>query len=62
MNRKDFSVNLKDYNGEGRWSVEAVQMRYREYCTIFNVETPRAIKPKEHVNGDVRWVYVWSVA
>lgn len=57
MNREDFSGNLRNYNGEGRWSVEAVQKRYREYCGALQVEPSRSLTPREHSEGDVRWIY-----
>ena len=37
MNRSDFLGNTRDYNGKGKWSVEAVQRRYREYCAALHV-------------------------
>jgi hypothetical protein len=57
MNRQDFLGNVRNYNGKGIWSVEAVQMRYRGYCAAFHVETGRSIAPKEIRQGDVRWIY-----
>jgi hypothetical protein len=57
MNREEFSGNLRSYNGEGRWSVEAVRDRYREYCMTFHVEHPRQLSPREHREGDVHWIY-----
>jgi hypothetical protein len=47
---------LRSYNGEGRWSVEEVLHRYREYCAALHVECPRSLKPREHTEGGVRWV------
>ena len=57
MNRADFSGNVRNYNGEGNWSVEAVQRRYREYCAAFHVETNRSLAPRETREGDVHWIY-----
>jgi hypothetical protein len=53
----DFSGNVKNYNGDGKWSVEAVQKRYGDYCTAFRVEAGRSLSPMEHKEGDVRWIY-----
>jgi hypothetical protein len=36
----------QDYNGEGRWTVEAVQARYLEYC-----------RERVHVEGRKQWIY-----
>ena len=57
MDADSFSGSLRDYNGEGRWSVEAVRTRYRHYCTSLHVERPRLPTPREHIEGVVRWVY-----
>jgi hypothetical protein len=57
MNRADFSGNLRDYNGDGKWSVGSVQQRYREYCIAFRVDTPRVLSPREYAEGDIQWVY-----
>jgi hypothetical protein len=57
MNREDFSGNVRNYNGDGKWSVEAVQNRYRDYCAAFHVEIHRSLNPSEHSEGDVRWIY-----
>ncbi len=57
MNRDNFSGTLRNYNGEGRWSIESVQDRYREYCAALHVELPRLLTPRDHTEGDVRWIY-----
>ena len=48
---------IHDYNGEGRWTVVAVQTRYFEYCRRYGVESPSPPIPREHVEGNKRWVY-----
>ena len=57
MDGDSFSGSFRDYNGEGRWSVEAVRTRYSQYCTSLKVEEPRLLTPRDHHEGDVRWVY-----
>jgi len=50
-------VEIRDYNGTGEWSAQAVRRRYLDYCERFGQESPRDLKPREHVEGDVRWIY-----
>jgi hypothetical protein len=57
MNRLDFLGDVRNYNGEGQWSVAAVQTRYREYCDALHVESSRSLHPKEWREGDVLWIY-----
>ncbi len=57
MNPLDFLGNVRNYNGKGSWSVEAVQTRYREYCAAFHVDGSRSLDPKESREGDVLWIY-----
>ena len=53
----DGVVEVRDYNGTGRWSVSAVQTRYGDYCRRFHVSAPELPVPREHIEGSVRWVY-----
>jgi len=51
-----------DYNGtpdagSSRWTVEAVQQRYREYARALKVRLPADIKPVEHIEGQFLWIY-----
>ena len=56
--RKSSTGNLvHDYNGEGRWSVAAVQTRYLEYCREYGLESSGPPVPREHVEGQEQWVY-----
>ena len=57
MNRRDFLGNIKNYNGKNRWSVEAVQTRYRDYCRALALEPSRTLQPFEHRQGDIVWIY-----
>lgn len=46
-----------DYNGEGRWTLEAVQTRYLEYGRQLGANSSHPPVPREHVEGQKRWVY-----
>ncbi len=50
-------MRIHDYNGDGRWSASAVQVRYADYARRFAVETPRMLAPKIYERGDARWIY-----
>ncbi len=49
--------DLRDYNGTGAWSVSAVQSRYRQYCDLLEIRSPRLLEPIEHREGQVLWIY-----
>jgi hypothetical protein len=48
---------LRNYNGVLEWSVESVQGRYRQYCRTLGVKEPNVPHSREHVEGNVRWIY-----
>ena len=48
---------VRDYNGDGDWSVDAVQSRYRAHCARLNVRLPRLPQPTTHRNPSGVWVY-----
>jgi hypothetical protein len=50
-------MNVKDYNGSGRWSIEAVCERYAQYARRFHVAPPRDLSPCEHTEREMKWVY-----
>jgi hypothetical protein len=50
-------MRVIDYNGSGRWTLEAVWRRYAEYARRFHVDAPCDLRPREHDEGDKRWVY-----
>src|SRR5947207_10312069 len=50
-------MEIRDYNGEGRWSSSAVMERYREYCQRFAVMNPRNLSPKTRIEGNVKWIF-----
>ena len=47
----------RDFNGVLRWSVASVQERYLQYCRSFGVVEPNIPQPREHVEGERRWLY-----
>ena len=49
-------MEIRDYNGPGEWSAQAVHQRYLAYCERHGRD-PRVVAPQVHVEGDVRWVY-----
>jgi hypothetical protein len=50
-------MNVRDYNGEGRWSKDEIIRRYSEYCRELDVQSPIDLLPVEHVEGETRWIY-----
>jgi hypothetical protein len=46
-----------DFNGVLRWSVASVQERYLRYCRSFAIEESRTPQPREHVEGERRWLF-----
>lgn len=50
-------MTVRDYNGIGRWSRDAIMRRYAEYVRRFRVKLPADLTPLEHTHGTTRWVY-----
>jgi hypothetical protein len=50
-------MRIRDYNGSGKWGWEAIQARYLEYAARLGVSEPLDLKPRQFVQGDVRWIY-----
>ena len=48
---------VRDYNGPGRWSREAIQARYGELAQRLRVLVPLDLQPLEVTAGDNHWVY-----
>lgn len=49
-------MEVRDYNGTGDWSAEAMIHRYNVYSRQHG-HAPRALRPREQVEGDIRWIY-----
>ena len=54
---RDHATLIRDYNGEGHWTVAAVQARYSEYCREYGVTSPSPPIPREHMEEKKRWIY-----
>ena len=50
-------MEIVDLNGSGQWSAEAVQQRYSKHSERHGHRHARALTSREHVEGNVRWVY-----
>ena len=50
-------MEIRDYNGEGKWSKDEIIRRYLQYCRELNLLNPIDISPVEHVEGNVKWIY-----
>lgn len=50
-------MEVRDYNGAGRWSREGITAHYRQYCRALGVPELTDLAPPEHTQGEVRWVY-----
>ena len=50
-------MQIRDYNGKGDWSVEAVQERYLEHCARLGVPSPLPLQPKTYVRLDTTWIH-----
>ena len=49
-------MDVIDYNGQGRWSREAILDRYSRYAAEMGV-VPRDLSPMEHTEQGRHWVY-----
>jgi hypothetical protein len=50
-------MQVRDYNGKGKWTGEAIRIRYLEHAARLNISDPLDLMPKELVRGEVRWIY-----
>ena len=50
-------MSVIDYNGTGRWSVEAVQGRYEQYARTCGVKPLSDLTPCEHRAEGKHWIY-----
>jgi hypothetical protein len=50
-------MQVRDYNGEGRWSKDEIIRRYLQYCRELKVPAPIDLSPIEHIESDVKWIY-----
>lgn len=50
-------MEIRDYNGEGRWSKDNIIGRYLRYCSELKVADPLDLTPPQYTEGEVTWVY-----
>jgi hypothetical protein len=50
-------MEVRDYNGEGVWTKNEIIHRYMQYCRKLAISKPIDLSPKEHIEGEVKWVY-----
>lgn len=50
-------MTIRDYNGTGKWTRDAITQRYAEYARRFRVSVLADLAPLEHTEGMTRWVY-----
>ncbi|MCI0630282.1 MAG: hypothetical protein L0Y44_06460 [Phycisphaerales bacterium] len=48
---------VRDYNGTGRWSAEAIRQRYADYAQRLNLSNLRDLTPSMHEEQETRWIY-----
>lgn len=49
-------MEIRDYNGEGKWSKGEIIRRYLQYCHELKVQHPIDLSPVEQVEGHVKWI------
>ena len=49
-------MRINDFNGEGKWSRDAILDRYACYCRELGI-AERDLSPLEHTNGIDKWIY-----
>lgn len=47
---------IRDYNGEGRWSRESIERRFNSYANSHGT-TVRKLNPQIYNEGHIQWVY-----
>jgi hypothetical protein len=49
-------MQVRDQNGEGRWSAAQIVARYHDYATQLGVAAPRDVWPRVFESGGCKWV------
>ncbi len=49
-------MEIRDYNGEGKWSADSILERYRKYSNEMG-GTLGELVPRVHAEGQVTWIY-----
>lgn len=47
---------VRDYNGQGRWSRDEIERRFRSYAKAFGT-TVRELNPRIYEEGSTKWIY-----
>lgn len=50
-------MEIRDYNGNGRWSLQSLSERYRIYAGQLDVATPLNLIPEKHEENQIQWIY-----
>ena len=50
-------LEIRDYNGEGEWSGQAIVERYFRYCVELKISDPLDLSPLEIRQKNVVWIY-----
>jgi len=50
-------MEIRDYNGTGRWSADSILERYRSYAQQIGTVLDKNIAPRKHTEGGVTWIY-----
>lgn len=49
-------MQIRDHDGEGRWSAAQIVARYHDYTTQLGVAAPRDVWPRVFESGGCKWV------
>ena len=50
-------MTVRDYNGTGKWSADAIRARYAEYAARAGIEPQLDLAPAVVAQGDRTWIY-----
>ena len=50
-------MEIRDYNGKGKWSKEEIIHRYKKYCLELNIEKEFDLSPVEYAEGNIKWIH-----
>ena len=49
-------IEIRDYNGKGRWSRESIERRFESYSKTFGT-TINKLEAQIHEENSIRWIY-----
>ena len=50
-------MEIRDYNGTGRWSLQSIQQRYANYARQLKVAAPLDLVAMTHEEHEIKWIY-----